>query len=71
MLPGAEGDESLVAGGCSVAACARVVRAVLDDDVEVGAGARVGGAGDVSLVGRRTRVADGAHLPPGSRARQH
>jgi glucose-1-phosphate adenylyltransferase len=35
--------------------------------VDVGRGARVGGDGDITLVGRRARVEDGSELPAGAR----
>jgi glucose-1-phosphate adenylyltransferase len=67
---GATVRDSVLLPGSRVAPGATVERAVLDDGVEIGRGARVGGTGDVSLVGRRTRVADESYLPPGSRAPQ-
>jgi glucose-1-phosphate adenylyltransferase len=46
---------------------ATVARAVLDDLVEVGKGAVVGGDGDITLVGRAARVPDGGEVPAGAR----
>jgi glucose-1-phosphate adenylyltransferase len=68
---GATVRESVLLPGARVHAGATVERAVLDDGVAVGSGAHVGGPGEVSLVGRRARVADGAHLAAGARAPQH
>jgi glucose-1-phosphate adenylyltransferase len=50
-----------------VRAGARVVRAVLDDGVDVGHEAVVGGDGDVTLVGRKARVEDGSEVTAGAR----
>lgn len=44
-----------------------VTRAVLDDGVEVGRDARLGGDGDVALVGLREHLHDGARVPAGGR----
>jgi carbonic anhydrase/acetyltransferase-like protein (isoleucine patch superfamily) len=47
---------------------AQVVRAVLDDDVEIGSGAAVGAAdGAITLVGLRARVSGDAVIGPGAR----
>ena len=64
---GATVVDSVLLPGVRVRAGARVVRAVLDDGVEVGEQAVVGGDGDVTLVGRRARVAAGGEVPPGGR----
>jgi glucose-1-phosphate adenylyltransferase len=53
--------------GVRVRSGARVTRAVLDDRVEVGKGASVGGDGDVTLVGRQARVEAGTEVPAGAR----
>src|SRR3954470_3156782 len=58
---------SVLLPGVRVRAGATVTRAVLDDGVEVGERATVGGDGDITLVGRRSRVDDGAELAPGAR----
>ena len=50
-----------------VRAGARVHRAVLDDGVDVGRDATVGGDGDVALVGRRAVLAAGAVVRAGAR----
>jgi glucose-1-phosphate adenylyltransferase len=59
--------DSVLLPGAHVRAGARVTRAVLDDGVEVGERATVGGDGDITLVGRRARVDDGAELAAGAR----
>jgi glucose-1-phosphate adenylyltransferase len=59
--------DSVLLPGVRVRAGATVTRAVLDDDVEVGERATVGGDGDITLVGRRSRVDDGAELAAGAR----
>jgi ADP-glucose pyrophosphorylase len=47
---------------------AHVERAVIDDAVEIGRGARVGEAGgEIALVGLRATVADEASVPAGGR----
>src|SRR5215218_1848086 len=64
---GATVVDSVLLPGVRVRAGARVVRAVLDDRVDVGEGAAVGGDGDITLVGRRTRVEAGTELSAGAR----
>src|SRR4051794_21813998 len=64
---GATVVDSVLLPGVRVGAGATVTRAVLDDNVVVGEGARVGGDGDITLVGRESRVVDGAELPAGAR----
>jgi glucose-1-phosphate adenylyltransferase len=59
--------DSVLLPGARVRSGATVVRAVLDDRVEVGREATVGGDGEITLVGRQARVADGARLAPGTR----
>ena len=53
--------------GVRVRSGATVTRSVLDDGVDVGAGASVGGDGDITLVGRRASVAADAELAAGAR----
>ena len=60
-LPGA------VVPGVRVRSGATVTRSVLDDDVEIGPGASIGGDGDITLVGREARVAEGTELAAGAR----
>jgi glucose-1-phosphate adenylyltransferase len=64
---GATVVDSVLLPGVHVRAGATVTRAVLDDNVEVGERATVGGDGDVTLVGRESRVEDGAELAAGAR----
>jgi glucose-1-phosphate adenylyltransferase len=59
--------DSVLLPGVRVRAGATVTRAVLDDNVEVGERATVGGDGDITLVGRESRVEDGAELAAGAR----
>jgi glucose-1-phosphate adenylyltransferase len=59
--------DSVLLPGVRVRAGATVTRAVLDDNVDVGERASVGGDGDITLVGRESRVEDGAELPAGAR----
>ncbi|MGY1854996.1 glucose-1-phosphate adenylyltransferase family protein [Modestobacter sp. SYSU DS0290] len=65
--PGATVIDSVLLPGARVRAGATVTRAVLDDDVVVGERATVGGDGEITLVGRRAHVEDGAELPAGAR----
>ena len=63
--------DSVLLPGARVRAGARVHRAVLDDGVDVGRDATVGGDGsadnDIALVGRAARLAAGAVVPAGGR----
>lgn len=65
--PGAEVRDSVLLEDVVVRAGASVTRAVLDQGVQVAPGVRVGGDGDLTLVGNRTTVehdlAPGARLP--------
>jgi glucose-1-phosphate adenylyltransferase len=64
---GATVVDSVLLPGVRVRSGSTVTRAVLDDLVEVGKGAVVGGNGEITLVGRRARVDDGAEVAPGAR----
>ena len=64
---GATVVDSVLLPGVVVRSGATVRRAVLDDRVEIGAGARVGGDGDITLVGRSTCVAADTEVPAGAR----
>jgi glucose-1-phosphate adenylyltransferase len=64
---GATVVDSVLLPGVRVRSGATVTRAVLDDGVEVGDGARVGGDGDITLVGRKACVEPGSELPAGAR----
>jgi glucose-1-phosphate adenylyltransferase len=60
--------DSVVLPGAVVRSGAQVVRAVLDDDVEIGSGAAVGAAdGAITLVGLRARVSGDAVIGAGAR----
>ncbi len=63
--PGAVVRDSILLHDVVVRRGAHVERAVLDAGVQVDEGVRVGGPGDVALVGPGERV--GADLPPGAR----
>jgi glucose-1-phosphate adenylyltransferase len=64
---GAEVRDSVLLHRVTVRRGARVTRAVLDDDVEVGREAAVGGPdGDLCVVGQRVRVAPGEVVAAGT-----
>jgi glucose-1-phosphate adenylyltransferase len=60
-------EDSVLLPGAVVRAGARVARAVVDDRVEIGRDAEVGGAGDITLLGGATTIADGERVEPGER----
>jgi glucose-1-phosphate adenylyltransferase len=62
---GATVRDAILLPGAVVRSGATVERAILDDRVEVARDVRVGGAGDITLVGLRAHVA--ADLPAGAR----
>jgi glucose-1-phosphate adenylyltransferase len=64
---GATVVDSVLLPGVRVRAGARVERAVLDDRVDVGERAEVGGAGDIALVGRAARLPAGTAVAAGAR----
>ncbi|MDQ3464092.1 MAG: sugar phosphate nucleotidyltransferase [Actinomycetota bacterium] len=64
---GATVRESVLLHGVVVRAGAVVVRSVIDHGVEVGADARVGGDGDIALVGCEARLDPGQTVPAGGR----
>lgn len=64
---GATVVDSVLLPGVRVRSGATVTRAVLDDGVDVGHDASVGGDGEITLVGRAARVADGTELAAGAR----
>jgi glucose-1-phosphate adenylyltransferase len=64
---GATVVDSVLLPGARVRSGATVTRAVLDDTVDVGPDAVVGGEGEITLVGRRARVDAGARLAAGAR----
>jgi glucose-1-phosphate adenylyltransferase len=65
---GATVVDSVLLPGARVCAGATVERAVVDDAVEIGPDAHVGGAEQVTLLGRRWRVPPGTVVPAGARA---
>jgi glucose-1-phosphate adenylyltransferase len=64
---GATVVDSVLLPGVRVRAGATVTRAVLDDLVEIGPEAVVGGDGDIALVGRRAQVRPGSQVAAGAR----
>jgi glucose-1-phosphate adenylyltransferase len=64
---GATVVDSVLLPGVRVRAGATVTRAVLDDRVDVGERAVVGGDGDIALVGRQAAVAAGTEVAAGAR----
>jgi glucose-1-phosphate adenylyltransferase len=62
---GAEVVDSVLLPGVVVRAGAKVRRAVLDGDVEVGSGCTVGGHGDITVVAKGETVT--TDLPAGAR----
>ncbi|NEK59686.1 glucose-1-phosphate adenylyltransferase [Geodermatophilus sabuli] len=64
---GATVVDSVLLPGARVRAGATVTRAVLDDRVDVGERATVGGDGDITLVGREAAVAAGSEVAAGAR----
>lgn len=65
--PGASVSHSVLLHGAVVRAGARVVRAIIDHHVEIGATSRIGGDGDIALVGDQARIPDGTVVRPGGR----
>jgi glucose-1-phosphate adenylyltransferase len=66
--PDAVVRDSVLLPGAIVRSGAQVVRAVLDDAVEIGSGAAVGQAdGDIALVGLRAKVSGDQVLGAGAR----
>jgi glucose-1-phosphate adenylyltransferase len=65
--PGATVVDSVLLPGVRVRSGAMVTRSVLDDGVDVGKGASIGGDGDITLVGRRTKVRAGREVAAGAR----
>ena len=64
---GATVRESVLLHGAIVRAGAVVVRSIVDHGVVVGADARVGGDGEIALVGCQTRLKAGQQVPAGGR----
>ena len=68
--PGARVEESVLLPGVVVRRGARVRRAVVDDSVDIGATPRVGGAGEITLLGNQARVPEGARIAPARDSRK-
>ncbi len=64
---GATVRDSVLLHGVVVRAGALVVRSIIDEDVEIGADAQVGGDGDITLVGGEANLPKGTVVPPGGR----
>ena len=59
--------DSVLLHGVVVRSGAVVVRSIIDQAVEIGADAQVGGNGDITLVGGEANLPEGTVLPPGGR----
>lgn len=59
--------DSVLLDGVVVGSGAVVVRSVIDHGVEIGADARIGGDGDIALVGGQARLPAGASVAAGGR----
>ncbi len=64
---GARVEDSVILHGVLVRSGAVVVRSIVDEGIEIGAGARVGGDGDIALVGGHKGLPKGVVVPPGGR----
>jgi glucose-1-phosphate adenylyltransferase len=65
---GAEVRDAVILHDATIRAGARIENAIVDEGVEIGSDATVGGSpGEATLVGRRARVARGARLAAGER----
>ena len=64
---GATVRDSVLLYGVVVRSGALVVRSIIDQDVEIGADARIGGDGDIALVGGQSKLPKGTVVPPGGR----
>ncbi|MDQ3055883.1 MAG: sugar phosphate nucleotidyltransferase [Actinomycetota bacterium] len=64
---GATVRDSVLLHGVVVRSGAVVVRSIIDQAVEIGADAQVGGDGDITLVGGEANLPEGTVLPPGGR----
>ncbi|AFZ66285.1 glucose-1-phosphate adenylyltransferase family protein [Deinococcus peraridilitoris] len=62
---GASVHESVLLSGTVVRVGARVERAIVDEDCEIGAGAVVGGSGELTLVGQGAQIKANSHIEPG------
>ncbi|MDQ3734121.1 MAG: glucose-1-phosphate adenylyltransferase [Actinomycetota bacterium] len=64
---GARVEDSVILHGVVVRSGATVVRSILDQGVEIGTDVRVGGDGDIALVGGEAQVPAGTVVPAGGR----
>ncbi len=64
---GAAVRDSILLQDVVVRSGARVERAILDEQVEVGEEAVIGGLGEIALAGQRACIAAGETVPPGAR----
>lgn len=64
---GATVRDSVLLHGVVVRSGAVVVRSIIDQAVEIGADAQVGGDGDITLVGGEANLPEGTVLSPGGR----
>ncbi|MBA2552833.1 MAG: NTP transferase domain-containing protein [Geodermatophilaceae bacterium] len=64
---GATVRDSVLLHGVVVRAGAVVERSIIDHGVEIGSDARVGGDGEITLVGGKAQLAAGQTVPPGGR----
>ena len=64
---GATVTGSVLLPGTRVAAGAVVKRAVIDDGARIGRDTRIGGDGDITLIGKAAHIPDGHLVPPGGR----
>jgi glucose-1-phosphate adenylyltransferase len=64
---GAAVRDSVVLDDAVIRSGAVVERSIVDADAEIGRRARVGGDGDITLVGRSARVGEGETVEPGAR----
>lgn len=64
---GARVEDSVILHGVVVRSGAVVVRSIVDQGIEIGADSRVGGDGDITLVGGDEGLPKGTVVPPGGR----
>ncbi len=68
---GASVIDSVLLGTTTIESGATVERAIIDKDVSVGRGARVGGGSDVSVVGRWSEIPEGTTIAEGAQLSPH
>lgn len=64
---GARVEDSVLLHGVVVRSGAVVVRSIIDQDVEIGTDARIGGDGDITLVGGESKLPSGTVVAAGGR----